>query len=301
MVTLDGEMDGHGRNYAKTALLLGALTGLLVAVGYSFGGTQWALYGFVFAGLMNFASYFWSDKIVLALHGAKPIEPGELPWLHEIVERLAIRAQMPKPRVFVVEDPAANAFATGRNPEHAVVCVTTGILELCTPHELEGVLAHELSHVLNRDILISSVAATLAGAIALLGRLFFYSEMFGGSRDDRERGGGVAALVVSMVAGFVAWLMQRAISRSREYGADETGARLLGTGDGLASALRKLQTASQRIPMQTASPATAHLYIVAPLSASQQAISLLGTHPPLEKRIERLEQLDKEMAYGAAR
>jgi heat shock protein HtpX len=282
------QMLDTGRNYTKTALLLGLLTGLLVLLGWFVGGSTWAVYALVFAVVLNFASYWWSDRIVLALHGAQPIAPGELPELHRIVERLATRAGIPKPRLYRVRDAAANAFATGRNPEHAVVCVTDGILELCNEVELEGVLAHELSHVNNRDILISSVAATLAGAIALLGRLLF----FGGGRDDRDRGGVGGALLVSLVAGFVATLFQLAVSRSREYGADSSGARLAGSARGLASALRKLGTASGRIPMRTASPATAHLYIVAPLSAQGGALSLFMTHPPLERRIARLEQME---------
>jgi heat shock protein HtpX len=281
-----------GRNYAKTALLLGALTGLLVGVGWLVGGSTWAMYALVFAFVLNFASYWWSDRIVLALHGAQPVPANELPELHAMVERLAARANILKPRLYRVPDRAPNAFATGRNPEHAVVCVTDGILELCNEVELEGVLAHELSHVTNRDILISSVAATIAGAIALMGRLLF----FGGGRDDRERGGAGAAILVSLVAGFIATLFQLAVSRSREYGADASGAKLAGSSLGLASALRKLGMASGRIPMQTASPATAHLYIVAPLSGEGGALSLFMTHPPLEKRIARLEQM--EAAHG---
>jgi heat shock protein HtpX len=288
-----------GKNYLKTTLLLALLTGLVVGVGYAFGGARWAIYGLCFAAAMNFASYWWSDKIVLALHGARPIGPGELPQLHAIVERLAARANIPKPRLYHVADPSPNAFATGRDPEHAVVCVTDGILRLCDERELEGVLAHELSHVLNRDILISSVAATLAGAVALMARMFFYGALFGGSRDDRDRGGGAGALIVSLVAGLLATLAQLAVSRSREYGADATGARLVGDPHGLASALAKLAGASRRIPMQSASPATAHLYIVAPLSPSGAALSLFATHPPLEKRIERLEHM--EIDHGAAR
>jgi len=287
-----------GRNYAKTALLLGLLTGLLVGVGYWLGGTSWAVYGLILAGVMNFASYWWSDRIVLALHGARPLPEPEAPELHRIVERLAQRAGIPKPRLYSVADRAPNAFATGRDPEHAVVCVTDGILELCDAHELEGVLAHELSHVTNRDILISSVSATMAGAIALMGRLFFYGELFGGGRDDDRRGGAGLALLVSLIAGLLATLAQLAVSRSREYAADATGARLAGSPDGLQSALRKLAVASQRVPMQSASPATAHLYIVAPLSGSGGALSLFQTHPPLAKRIERLEQMKREMAHG---
>ena len=277
-----------GRNYAKTVLLLGLLTGLLAGCGWLIGGANWALYALVFAAVLNFASYWWSDRIVLALHGAKPIAPDELPELHAIVERLAARAGIPKPRLYRVPDAAPNAFATGRNPEHAVVCVTDGMLQLVNEVELEGVLAHELSHVTNRDILISSIAATMAGAVALMGRLLFF-------RDDRERGAG-GALVISLLAGLVATLFQLAVSRSREYGADATGARLAGSSRGLASALHKLGMASGRIPMPTASPATAHLYIVAPLSGEGGALSLFQTHPPLDKRIARLEQM--EVVHG---
>jgi heat shock protein HtpX len=256
-----------------------------------------ALIGLVFAAVTTFASYWWSDKIVLALHGAKPIGESDAPEIYGIVERLAARAGIPRPRLFYVPDPAPNAFATGRDPEHAVVCVTQGILDLCDERELEGVLAHELSHVTNRDILISSVAATLAGAVAFLGRMFFWNQMWGG-RDDRDRGGGAMALVVSLVSGFLAMLAQLAVSRSREYAADASGAKLVGSPDGLQSALGKLGVASQRIPMRSASPATAHLYIVAPLSGNGGMVSLLQTHPPLEKRIERLEEMREEIRHG---
>jgi heat shock protein HtpX len=294
-------LTGGGRNYAKTALLLGLLTGLVVGVGYLIGGTSWAIYGLVFAGLLNFASYWFSDRIVLALHGAKPIAEADLPALHRAVERLAQRAGIPKPRLFRVADPAPNAFATGRDPEHAVVCVTDGILQLCDQTELEGVLAHELSHVANRDILISSIAATLAGAVALIGRLVFYNALWGGRDDRDDRGGALGALLVSLLAGLLATLAQLAVSRSREYGADATGARLAGSPDGLISALGKLQATTRRIPMQTASPATAHLYIVAPLAGGGRALSLFMTHPPLEERIARLEQQRGERVHGTAR
>jgi heat shock protein HtpX len=284
------QMMVSGRNYAKTALLLGLLTGLLVGLGYLMGGVNWAIYAFGMAVVLNMASYWFSDRIVLALHGAQPLPPQVAESVMPIVERLAQRAGIPVPRVFYVPDAAPNAFATGRNPEHAVVCVTAGALELFDERELEGVLAHELSHVTNRDILISSIAATLAGAIALIGRLVFYSEVFGG-RDDRERGGAGGALVFSLIAGLVATLTQLAISRSREYGADASGAHLCQDPVALASALRKLEAVSARVPMRSASPATAHLYIVAPLSAGGRALSLFMTHPPLEERIARLEHM----------
>jgi heat shock protein HtpX len=296
MVILRAKMH-TSRNYAKTALLLGLLSGLLVGAGYAIGGSQLAIYGLVLAFAMNFVSYWFSDRIVLALHGAREVRAGELPEVERIVAELAEQAKIPKPRLYYVADPSPNAFATGRNPAHSAVCVTDGILQLCDERELRGVLAHELSHVVNRDILISSVAATMAGAIALVGRLFFYNQLFGG-RDDRERGGALGALLVSMIAGLVATLTQLAISRSREYGADSSGARLSHDPLALASALKKLQGRSSRVPMATASPATAHLYIVAPLSGHGGPLSLFQTHPPLEQRIARLERLAQEMNHG---
>lgn len=276
-------------NSIKTALLLGLLTGLILLIGGALGGRNGLLIALVFAAVMNFFSYWFSDKIVLAMYRAKPIEAGDAPKLHEIVSRLAARANIPMPRLYLIPQDQPNAFATGRNPSHAAVAVTEGIMKLMDEQELEGVLAHELSHVTNRDILISSVAATIAGAIAYLAHMAQYAAIFGGfgGRDDRDRGGGaIGLLVTAIIAPIAATLIQLAISRSREYEADESGARLAGSPFGLARALEKLGRASGRIPMD-ANPATAHLFIVSPFSG-QALMKLFSTHPPLEERIARL-------------
>jgi heat shock protein HtpX len=234
------------------------------------------------AAVMNFAAFFWSDRIVLRAYRAQPVTPEQAPGLHEIVQRLALKAGIPMPRLYLIPDPALNAFATGRSPNHAAVAVTEGLLRALDSEEVEGVLAHELSHVLNRDTLTSTVAATLAGAISWLAHPF----LFMGRRDDRG-GNPLAALVVMLVAPLAALLIRLAVSRSREYEADATGARVLGYPDGLARALRKLQAASERRPLRSADPATAHLFIVNPLSGASVG-SLFSTHPPLEERIARL-------------
>jgi len=275
-------------NTLKTTLLLGLLTGLILWFGAFLGGSQGLVIAFVLAAIMNLGSYWFSDKIVLAMYGAKPVTMNEAPDLYRVVHDLATRAGMPMPKLYVIPTDAANAFATGRNPEHAAVAVTEGILRLMTWDELEGVLAHELSHVRNHDILISSIAATLAGVIMMLANMVRWAAIFGGfSRDEREEGGGlIGLLMMSILAPLAAMVIQLAISRSREYQADASGAQLLHSGESLASALEKLECASQRIPME-ASPQTAHLFIVNPLSGRSFA-NLFSTHPPIDERIRRL-------------
>ena len=276
----------------KTALLLAALTGLLLWIGGAVGGEAGVAIAFVFALVMNAGSYWFSDKIVLAAYRARPIEEREDPDLHAIVRRLARKAEIPVPRVYRIDSDSPNAFATGRNPKNAVVAVTTGIRKMLTTEELEGVLAHELAHVFNRDILVSSIAATLAGAVMMLANMAQYAAMFGGfsSRDDERGGGnGFAMLAVALLAPLAAMLIQMAVSRSREFGADDSGARLCGRPEALASALRKIASASEQIPLG-ASPQTAHLFIVNPLSASTFR-KLFSTHPPVEERIARLRAL----------
>ncbi len=270
-------------NTLKTAFLLTALTVFLVLIGQYFGGQNGMIMALVFAGIMNFVSYFFSDKIALAMYGAQAVTRDQAPRVYGIVERLTQRVGLPMPKVFVIPTESPNAFATGRNPQHASVAVTQGILGLLTDEELEGVLAHELGHVRNRDILISSVAATIAGAITMLSRMGFF---FGGSRDERDRGGGMGALLMLILAPIAAMLIQMAVSRSREYAADETGAHITGNPYALASALRKLDAYSRRVPMQ-ATPSTAHLFIIQPLLGMDFG-NLFSTHPPIAKRIERL-------------
>ena len=275
-------------NALKTTVLLGLLTGIILWFGEFLGGSQGLIVAFVFAAVMNFGSYWFSDKLVLAMYRARPVGMNEAPDLYRVVQNLATRAHMPMPKLYIIPTDAANAFATGRSPDHAAVAVTEGILRLMSWDELEGVLAHELSHVRNRDILISSIAATLAGVIMMLANMVRWAAIFGGvSRDEREDGGGVIGLLLmSIVAPLAAMLIQLAISRSREYQADASGAELLHSGDHLARALEKLEYASQRVPLD-ASPATAHLFIVNPLSGRSLA-NLFSTHPPLEERIKRL-------------
>jgi heat shock protein HtpX len=274
-------------NYMKTALLLGLMTALMLVIGRLLGGSGGMLLALIFAAIMNFAAYFYSDKIALAGYGAREVTREEAPDLFRIVENLTQRAGMPMPRIYIIPSDAANAFATGRNPQHAAVAVTEGILRLLNYEELEGVLAHELSHVQNRDILISSVAATLAGAIMWIANTARFAALFGGYGDRNEREGGALGFFFTIiVAPIAAMLIQLAISRSREYGADATGAHLAGNPYGLAHALEKLQSASERVPLQ-ASESTAHLFIVKPFSAGA-LFNLFSTHPPIEKRIERL-------------
>jgi len=277
-------------NWFKTTLLLGALTALIVWIGHFFGGRQGMILAFVLAIGMNFFSYWFSDKIVLRMVRAQEITPQDSPQLYDMVRQIAERAQLPMPRIYVIPEKAPNAFATGRNPEHAVVAVTEGLMELMNRDEIMGVLSHEMAHVKNRDILIGSIAATMAGAIMILANMARWAAIFGGgSRDDEGGGGGFGALgmiVMSILAPIAAMLIQMAISRSREYHADATGASFAGQPDGLARALEKLGAYSRRIPMQ-ASPNTAHMFIVSPLSAGGIA-HLFSTHPPLEERIARL-------------
>jgi heat shock protein HtpX len=272
-------------NMMKTTVLLAAMTGLMLLVGEAVGGRSGMTIALLFAGLMNFAAWFWSDKIVLRAYGAQPVGPQEAPELNSIVESLANRAGIPMPKLYVIPDPALNAFATGRSPSHAAVAATEGILRALNRDELEGVLAHELSHVINRDTLTSTVAATLAGAISWLAHMAYFMPV-GRDRDDHGSNPLVALLTV-LLAPIAAMLIQMAVSRSREYEADSSGARLVGHPEGLANALRKLEVAAKQIPMRNANPATAHLFIVNPLSGRSLA-SLFSTHPPLEKRIERL-------------
>src|SRR5579863_3394708 len=276
-------------NTLKTTVLLSLLTLILIVAGEYFGGTNGALIAFVIAAAMNFFSYFYSDKIALAMYGARPVTRDELPRAYEVVERLTGRAGLPMPKIYVIPSDSPNAFATGRNPQHASVAVTHGILNLLTDEELEGVLAHELGHVRNRDILTSSVAATLAGAITILARMaFWFGGMFGmgGNQRDRE-GGGLGALFMLILAPFAAMLIQLWVSRTREYEADATGAHLTGNPYALASALEKISAYSKRIPL-FASPTSAHLFIVQPLLSGETFASLFSTHPPIQKRIERL-------------
>jgi len=270
-------------NMFKTAVLLTAMTLLLVLFGGAFGGQRGMAIALVFAAIMNFVSYFYSDKLALAAYRAQPVTREQLPRAYQIVERLTQRSNLPMPTIYVIPTDSPNAFATGRNPQHASVAVTQGILNLLTDEELEGVLAHELGHVNNRDILISSIAATLAGAITYLAR---FGMFFGGGDRERRSGGGLAALIMMILAPLAALMIQMAVSRSREYQADETGAHLTGNPYALASALGKLDAYSKQLPMQ-ASPSTAHLFIVAPLLGMNFG-SLFSTHPPIAKRIERL-------------
>jgi heat shock protein HtpX len=275
-------------NAFKTFLLLTGLTLFMLFVGQMIGGQRGMLMALGLAAVLNFVSYFFSDKIAIWSSGARPVSREELPRIYQIVERLTAKTGLPMPKLFVIPTDSPNAFATGRNPQHASVAVTAGILNILTDDEMEGVLAHELGHVRNRDILISSVAATLAGAITMLARMAYYANIFGGGggRDDDRRGGAIGALAMMILAPIAAMLIQMAISRSREFGADETGAHLTGNPYALASALQKLEQYSHRIPMQ-ASPSTAHLYIVKPLLGMDFA-SLFSTHPPTAERVARL-------------
>jgi heat shock protein HtpX len=274
-------------NQVKTVLLLGTLTGLILFFGKLIGGTSGMQIALVLAAAMNFFSYWFSDKIVLRMYNAQEVSPQEAPDLYAMVDDLARQAEVPMPKVYIIPEESPNAFATGRNPEHAVVAVTQGILRLLTPTELKGVLAHEMGHVRNRDILIQSIAATLGGAIMVLADMARFSAMFGGSRDEEGRGSNaLATLLFAMLAPFAAMLIQMAISRSREYIADETGARLSHNPESLANALEKLAYGNQQIPMQ-ANPATENMFIVSPLTGGG-LMSLFSTHPPIEERIARL-------------
>jgi heat shock protein HtpX len=277
-------------NIFKTTFLLTGMTLLLMLAGRAFGGRNGMLMALAFAAVLNFVSYFFSDKIALATYRAQPISREDMPRVYNIVERLAQKVGLPMPKVYLIPTDSPNAFATGRNPNHASVAVTQGILGLLNDEELEGVLAHELGHVRNRDILISSIAATLAGAITYLASIAKWGMIFGGMRGgDREErgGGGIAAIAMIFLAPFAAMLIQLAVSRSREYGADDTGAHWTGNPYALASALSKIEDYSRRMPL-VASPSTAHLFIIAPFLGAGSFGSLFSTHPPTAKRIERL-------------
>jgi heat shock protein HtpX len=277
-------------NIFKTAALMTGLTLVLLWAGNAFGGQSGMTIALIFALLMNVFSYWFSDKIVLKMYKAQEAGRAEAPELYEMVRRLARKADLPMPRVYIINQPQPNAFATGRNPEHAAVAVTTGIMRILNVDELEGVLAHELAHVKHRDILIGTVAATIAGAISYLAHMAQWAMIFGGSDDD-EGGNPFAAIVMMIVAPIAAMLIQMAISRSREYAADAGGARIAGNPMHLAGALQKLESASQQVPMQ-AEPATAHMFIVNPLSGKSM-MKLFSTHPPMAERIARLERMGR--------
>jgi heat shock protein HtpX len=275
-------------NTFKSTLLLVALMLVLVAVGERVGGRNGMILAFLISVVMNFSAYFFSDKLALAMYRAQPVTREELPRAYEVVERLTAKEGLPMPKIYVLPTESPNAFATGRNPQHASVAVTHGILGLLDDEELEGVLAHELGHVKNRDILTSSIAATLAGAITMIARMGYWASLFGGygGRDSRERGGGLGALLMIIVAPIAATLIQLAVSRSREYEADATGAHTTGNPYALARALQKLENYSKRVPLE-ASASTAHLFIIAPLIGGGIG-SLFSTHPPTKERIRRL-------------
>jgi heat shock protein HtpX len=279
-------------NTIKTGLLLGALTGLLMLIGGYFGGQQGVVVAFIFATVLNFGSYWFSDKLVLSMYHAQPVSESEAPELYAMVKTLSLKASLPMPRVYIIPGDTPNAFATGRNEHHAVVAVTEGILRILTREELEGVISHELTHIKQRDILIGSIAATLAGAIVMLANMAQWAAMFGGaSRDDEEGGGGgiVGLIVMAIIAPIAATIIQMAISRSREYLADAGGAKISGRPYALANALEKLSRASQAIPLE-ANPSTAHMFIVNPLTG-RSLMNLFSTHPPVEERIARLKSM----------
>jgi heat shock protein HtpX len=274
-------------NQIRTALLLIAMTALIMWIGRMFGGRQGMVIAFMIAIGMNFFSYWYADKIVLKMYQAREVTPQQAPELYQMVATLAQRAQLPMPRVCIIPKDTPNAFATGRDPNHAVVAVTQGLLSRMSRDEIMGVLAHEMGHVYNRDILIGSIAATMAGAVMMLAQFARFAAIFGGgNRSDNDNGGGIGLLAMSLLAPLAAMIIQMAISRSREYLADATGARFAGSGAGLANALEKLDAFSQRLPMQ-ANPSTAHMFIVNPLSG-RSLMSLFSTHPSIEKRIARL-------------
>ncbi|NVO00805.1 MAG: zinc metalloprotease HtpX [Geobacteraceae bacterium] len=278
-------------NTMKTALLLGLMTCLLVIVGGVIGGRSGMTIALVMAGVMNFVSYWFSDKIVLSMYGAREVSEADYPEFYGMVRQLAIQGGLPMPKVYLMENDTPNAFATGRNPEHAAVAATTGIMRILSREELMGVMAHELAHVKNRDILIATIAATVAGAVTYLATMAQWAAIFGGGRnDDDEGGGGFGLILMAILAPIAAMVIQMAISRSREYGADKGGAEISGNPLYLAGALRKLELANRQVPMAGATPATAHMFIVNPLSGSGM-MSLFSTHPPLEERIKRLEEL----------
>ena len=276
----------------KTVLLLALLSGIIIVLGGLMGGRTGVIIAFGLALVMNVGSYWYSDKIVLSMYHARELAPEEAPYLHRIVEELARNAGIPKPRVCVVPEEAPNAFATGRDPQHAVVAVTEGIMRLLSPEELRGVVAHEVGHIVNRDILIQTVAGVLGSAIVTLANIFQFTAIFGGNRDGEGGGNPIGALVLALLAPIAAGLIQMAISRSREYLADDTGAELCGQPLALAGALAKLGAASGRIPMQEGHPSTEQMFIVAPMfSIDGSMANLFSTHPPLEERIRRLQAM----------
>lgn len=279
----------------KSFLLLATLTGLILALGYYLGGQNGVLIALIISAIMNFGTYWFSDKIVLAMYRAKPLTESAAPNLHRIVEEIARKAGIPKPKIYLVNLPVPNAFATGRNKNHAVVAITPSILKLLNITELEGVLAHELSHIQNRDILVSSIAATLAGAISYLAQMAYYGMLFAGGRNrDRNGGNAFSALAMLILTPIIATLIHLAISRSREFLADETGAKTVGNPEGLASALQKLSAASKIQPLigEPKHEATAHLFIVNPFKPTLLT-TLFSTHPPIEERVKRLKNLEK--------
>lgn len=288
------------KNNLKTVVLLGTLAGLMVGLGNLLGGRGGAVLGLMFAAVMNLGAYWFSDKIALRMSRARPVTRAEAPELYQAVHRLTSRAGMPMPSLHVIPSDQPNAFATGRNPSHAAVAVTEGILAMLTPEELEGVLAHELAHVKNRDILIASVAATIAGAISFVATMARWGAIFGGGDDDESPGGLIGVLVASIVAPIAAVIVQMAVSRSREFEADADGAVIAGRPHGLASALRKLDIASQRIPMAV-NPSAAPMFIVNPLRGSwaQGAARMFSTHPPTEERIRRLQAMASSSHFMA--
>ena len=280
-------------NTMKAWLLMGALTILMVTMGGAFGGQSGALIFFLIAMGMNFFGYFYSDKMAIKMTGSYPITEAEAPELYAMVRKLTQRARMPMPKLYIQPSDQPNAFATGRNPEHAAVSVTEGLLRLLSPAELEGVLAHELAHIKNRDILIGTIAAALAGAISMMGNALQWGAIFGmGRSDDEEEGGGgiVGSLIMAIIFPIAAMVIQMAISRSREYMADATGAEIAGSSEGLSNALLKLQQASQRIPPMAVNPAASHMFIMNPLSGASVA-RLFSTHPPIEDRVARLRHM----------
>ena len=286
------------KNNLKTVVLLGSLAGLMVWLGNAIGGRGGAVMGLLLAALMNFGAYWFSDKMALKMSRARPVSRAEAPELYAMVRSLTQRAGLPMPSLHIIPSDQPNAFATGRNPSHAAVAVTEGLLHMLSPAELEGVLAHELAHVRNRDILISSVAATIAGAISFLATMARWGAMFGGGDEEDSPGGIVAVLVASIVAPIAAMIMQLAVSRSREFQADAVGAEIAGRPQGLASALRKLEVAARRVPMAV-NPSAAPMFIVNPLSGSwaHGAARLFSTHPPTEERVRRLQEMAGRAGY----
>jgi heat shock protein HtpX len=287
-------------NTLKTAILLGALTGLLVVIGGFLGGSNGAVFGFVIALAMNFGSYWFSDRIALKMAGAREVSYAEAPELHSMVAKLAQESGLPKPRVAIVEADAPNAFATGRNAKHGLVAVTTGILRILDRRELAAVLSHELGHIRNRDILVSSIAATIAGAITMVAQIAQFSMIFGGSSDDDDDGVGglLGGLIMIFLAPLAATIIQLAISRSREFGADRTGADVSGDPEALASALEKLEAYSRQVPLHV-NPAVSHLFIVQPLTGFSVQ-KLFSSHPPTEERVARLRRMAQERTLNAA-